>query len=304
MTSFLHFCAAFSIGLLSVPAEAQALFTARDLTAEKLFTGNIEGPMTDKNGVLHVVNFQRDGTVGIVDPNGKCSLYVTLPAGSIANAIQFNRQGTMFLADFGAHNILKINPQTKQISVHCHRDDFSQPNDIAIDRNGRLFASDPDWKAGTGKIWRIDADGKAVVLDSAMGTANGIELSPDEKTLYVNESIQRKIWQYAVDAQGKISGKRLFTEFADGGLDGMKCDAAGNLYVTRWGTGTVAVFSPSGRLVREIRLKGKNVSNLAFGGKDGKTVVVTLQDRGCLETFRVDVPGKGFATAGKPRKKR
>lgn len=294
---------AFATGLLSVsfsvPAKAQALFTARDLTAEKLFTNNIEGPMFDKNGTLYVVNFQKDGTVGIVRPDGQCSPYATLPAGSIANAIQFDRRGTMFLADFGAHNILKINPETKLISVHCHRSDFNQPNDIAINRQSRLFASDPNWAQNTGKIWRIDPDGSATVLDSVMGTANGIELSPDEKTLYVNESVQRKIWKYAVDAKGNISDKQLFKEFADGGLDGMKCDAAGNLYVTRWGTGTVAVFSPAGQPLREIKLKGQKVSNLAFGGKDGRTVVVTLQDRGCLETFRTDVPGKGFAVAKK-----
>jgi len=294
MNAIFRYCTALALYLPSVTAGAQALFTARDLTAEKLFTNNIEGPMTDRKGMLYVVNFQRDGTIGTVDANGNCSLYTTLPAGSIANAIQFGSKGTMFLADFGAHNILAVNPETKRISVHCHHNGFNQPNDITINRRDQLFASDPDWKQSTGRIWRIDPDGKAAVLDSAMGTTNGIELSPDEKTLYVNESVQRKIWRYDVDARGNVSGKRLFTEFADGGLDGMKCDLAGNLYVTRWGTGTVAVFSPQGKLVREIKLKGRNVSNLAFGGKDGRTVFVTLQDRGCLETFRVDVPGKRF----------
>lgn len=279
---------------LSFSLSAQTPYAVRDLTAEKLFTNNIEGPMADKAGRLHVVNFQRDGTIAQVDSAGNCTLFVTLPAGSIANAIQFDRAGNLLLADFAGHNILKVNAKTKAVTVHCHDDRFNQPNDITINQRGQLFASDPNWKTGTGQLWRIDPNGKATLLEQNMGTTNGIELSPDARTLYVNESVQRKIWRYDVDKQGNVSNKRVFATFEDGGLDGMKCDAAGNLYVTRWGTGRVAGFSPTGALLREIPLKGRNVSNLAFGGPDGRTVFVTLQDRGCLETFRVETPGKRY----------
>jgi sugar lactone lactonase YvrE len=127
-----------------------------------------------------------------------------------------------------------------------------------------------------------------------MGTTNGIELSPDEKILYVNESIQRKIWAFDVDSAGNISNKRLFAEFPDYGFDGMKCDRKGNLYVTRYGKGTVVILSPGGSLIREVELKGKNCSNLVFGGPDGKTVFVTLQDRGGMEFFRTDVGGRRY----------
>jgi gluconolactonase len=131
------------------------------------------------------------------------------------------------------------------------------------------------------------------LLEGNMGTTNGIELSPDEQTLYVNESIQRKVWAYTISAAG-VSNKRLFTQFEDFGLDGMKCDNKGNLYIARWGKGTVVVFSPAGKLLREVAIKGKKVSNLTFGGKDGKTVYVTVQDRKCVEMFRNGVAGKGF----------
>ncbi|MEK7258132.1 MAG: SMP-30/gluconolactonase/LRE family protein, partial [Bacteroidota bacterium] len=137
-------------------------------------------------------------------------------------------------------------------------------------------------------------DGKPTLLDGNMGTTNGIELSPDERTLYVNESVQNQIWAFDVTPGGEVSNKRLFTRFEDFGLDGMKCDSKGNLYVTRYGKGVIAVFSPKGKLLREIPVKGKKVSNLAFGGADGKTVFVTLQDRKCVEQFRNAVPGKGF----------
>ena len=74
----------------------------------------------------------------------------------------------------------------------------------------------------------------------------------------------------------------------------MKCDKEGNLYITRYGGGTVTVISPMGVLAKEIQLKGKNCSNLVFGGDDGKTVFVTLQDRKAIETFRNDVAGKRY----------
>jgi sugar lactone lactonase YvrE len=72
----------------------------------------------------------------------------------------------------------------------------------------------------------------------------------------------------------------------------MKCDAAGNLYITRYGKGTIVVLSQEGKEVREIALKGKNCSNLVFGGKRGREVFVTLQDRKGIEKFMNDLPGK------------
>jgi sugar lactone lactonase YvrE len=112
--------------------------------------------------------------------------------------------------------------------------------------------------------------------------------------LYVNESVQRNIWAFDLDAQGNISNKKLFHKFKDHGMDGMRCDIAGNLYVTRYGKGTIAKLSPQGELLLEISLKGKKPSNIAFGGKDGRTAFVTLQDRAYLETFRVEKPGRSL----------
>ena len=283
----------FFAGLISSWASfAQEFYQAKDLTAENLFTTNCEGPMVDKKGNLYVVNFQKDGTIGLVHSDGKVELYVTLPEGSTANAIQFDKKGNMLLADFSGHNILKVDSKTKKVSVFVHSELFSQPNDICINKKGQLFASDPNWKESTGKIWRIEPDGKPVLLEENMGTTNGIELSPDEKKLYVNESIQRVIWVYDVDAQGNVSNKKKFFDFNDFGMDGMKCDKAGNLLVTRYDKGVIAIISPQGKLIREVQMKGKKTSNIAFGGKDRKTCFVTLQDRKCVETFRHEISGK------------
>jgi gluconolactonase len=280
--------------LIAVPAWCQELYVASDHTAENLFTSNIEGPAFDKKGNLYVVNFGKDGTIGLVKPDGSAQLFLTLPEGSTANSVKFDSKGFMYLADFTGHNVLKVDMKTKAVSTYVHNDHFNQPNDIIFNKNDQIFASDPDWKGGTGQLWRIDAGGKAVLLTSDMGTANGIALSPDDRTLYVNESVQRKIWAFDVDEKGNISNKRLFAEFPDFGFDGMACDSKGNLYVTRYGKGAIAIVSPEGKVIREVPLKGKRCSNLVFGGKKGKTVYVTLQDRKGMEKFQVENSGKGL----------
>ena len=280
--------------LISVAFAQAQYYEARDLTAENTFSENIEGPNVDKAGNLYVVNFQKDGTIGLVHPNGEIDLYVTLPSPSIANAIMFDKKGNMLLADWKGHNVLKVDKKTKAVTVYVHNDLFNQPNDLCINKKGQLFASDPSWKESTGKIWRIDGPGKAVLLDDKMGTTNGIELSPDDKKLYVNESVQKNIWVFDVSAKGDISNKRLFYKFEDFGMDGMKCDKLGNLYVTRHGKGTIAILSPDGKLIREVQMKGKSTSNITFGGQDGKSCFVTLQDRKCVEVFESEVAGKGY----------
>jgi gluconolactonase len=266
-------------------------YVASDFTAENLFTENCEGP-NYRDGKLYVVNFQKDGTIGVVDDAGNASLFLTLPEGSTANAIQFNSKGEMLLVDFTGHNVLKVNMSTKEVSVLVHDSLFNQPNDLCINKRDQVYASDPNWKAGTGRVWRIEPDGSHKVVADSMGTTNGITLSPDEKTLYVNESVQRKIWKFDVDSAGNLSNKTLFKEYPDHGFDGMKCDNEGNLYVTRYGAGQVDVLNQKGEIIHSVLMKGLKTSNIAFGGPDGKTCFVTLQDRKCVEKFRSEVAGK------------
>ncbi len=78
-------------------------------------------------------------------------------------------------------------------------------------------------------------------------------------------------------------------------MDGMRCDVAGNLYITRYGKGTVAKVSPQGEVLLEVNVSGQNPSNIAFGGPDGRTAYVTLADRGHIDVFRVDQPGRSWS---------
>jgi sugar lactone lactonase YvrE len=271
---------------------------SRDLLPEGSFPQGMEGPAVDRLGNLYAVNYQKKGTIGKVSFAGKVSLFVTLPEGSTGNGIRFDRKGNMFVADYTAHNILKINRKTKEIEVFAHEPAMNQPNDLTISRKTDIiYASDPNWKDSTGNLWMIKPDGKVVNLERNIGTTNGIEVSPNGKYLYVNESIQRKIWRYDIAKDGSISNKThshintfhlernigttngievspngkylyvnesiqrkiwrydiakdgsisnktLFYSFEDFGMDGMRCDSYGNLFVTRhftFGTGKVGI---------------------------------------------------------------
>lgn len=270
------------------------LYVSRPFTASGGFTPGIEGPACDRDGNLYAVNYAREGTIGKVTPDGQCSVFVELPKGSVANGIRFHSQGFMLAADYTGHNLLRIDLDTRRVSVWAHEDRLNQPNDIAIGANDLVYASDPNWKDSTGQIWRVGPDRTFVLLEAGMGTTNGIEVDPEERLLYVNQTVQRDVWVYDLSADGAIRNKRLLIQFPDHGMDGMRCDVDGNLYITRHGKGTVAKVSPAGKVLLEVTLGGEKPSNIAFGGPDGCTCYVTLQDRGNVESFRVERPGRAW----------
>jgi sugar lactone lactonase YvrE len=266
----------------------------QDFTETDIFTSGIEGPAVSSAGDLYVVNFNSEGTIGKVNSHGEATLFVTLPEGSVGNGIRFLQNGNMLVADYKKHNILEVSLADRSVQVWANEPSMNQPNDLAITSRDIVFASDPNWKESTGNLWRIEPGGTVTLLESDMGTTNGIEVSPDEKRLYVNESVQRNVWIYDLSETGEVSNKRLLIKFEDYGMDGMRCDIQGNLYITRHGKGTVVIISPEGELVNEIKTTGMKPSNIAFGGSDGRTCYITLQDRGCVETFRAEFPGRAF----------
>jgi sugar lactone lactonase YvrE len=272
-------------------ADKDRLFVATPLTAEKSFTEGIEGPACDAQGNIYAVNFQRQQTIGRVTPDGRGKVWVELPGQSTGNGMIFDRAGLMYVADYVGHNVLRIDPATRKVTVFAHDDRMHQPNDLAIAPDDTLYASDPDWKKNTGQLWRIDRGGKVTLVADRMGTTNGIEVSPDGKTLYVNESVQRNVWAFRIEPDGSLAGKRLVKKFDDHGFDGMRCDVDSNLYITRHGKGTVVVLSPKGEVLREVDVLGPAPSNLCFGGPDGRTVYVTEVAKQRLVQFRVDRPG-------------
>lgn len=272
----------------------EKLYESTPLTAEGSFTEHIEGPAVDDAGFVYAVSFARQPTIGRVSPDGKGEVWIELQNGSLGNGIRFDRRGLMYVADYTGHNILRIDPKTRKVSVFAHNGEMNQPNDIAITAKGEFYASDPDWKNGKGQIWFINRKGQTRRVAPDMGTTNGIDVSPDGRTLYVNESVQRKVWAFQIEKDGSLSGKRLLIEFPDHGFDGMRVDVDGNLYITRYGKGTVAKVSPEGKMIREIGVLGARPSNICFGGPDGRTAYVTEVEHKRLVQFRVEKPGLEF----------
>jgi len=277
---------------------APKLFESTQVTPSGEYTFGIEGPAVDRDGNLYVVNLGHAGTIGRLAPEAAASeAFATLPEGSIGNAIRIHRDGTLFIADYKKHNIFAIDRNGTMARVVFHSDQMSQPNDITLARDGTIYASDPNWKARSGKIWRIARatdgswQGAAMAAPRAMGTTNGIDLSPDGRTLYVGESNSGEIWSYAIDGD-VLTTATLVKTFEPNTIDGLRTDVSGRLLVARILKGAIAVLTPDGHVAREIQLKAKEPTNLAFGGRDGKTVFVSQRQGGFIESFRTDIEGR------------
>jgi sugar lactone lactonase YvrE len=293
MTPHRFLAASFVAVALCLPcvADDQPLFVAKPLTPPGGAAPDIEGPACDAEGNIYFVNGPWVQTIAKATPQGDTEAFLTLPGISVGNGIRFDRAGAMYIADYTAHNVLRVDMQTRAVNVFAHEDRMNQPNDLAIGPDGTLYASDPNWEEGTGNLWSIDRQGRVRRLTEHAGTTNGIEVSPDGHTLYVNESVQRNVWAFTIAPDGSLTDKRLLIQFEDFSLDGMRCDVDGNLYVTRQGKGTVVKLSPTGQVLREFDILGKKPSNLCFGGPDGRTLYVTEVEHQRLVQVRVDRPG-------------
>jgi len=287
------------IAAVATAASAEPkLFESSQVTPAGEYTSGIEGPAVDADGNLYVVNFGKPGTIGKLAAGAAQSQQAfELPAGSIASAIRIDPAGTMFIADYKKHNIFAVNKGSFAPTVYFHSDLMNQPNDITLARDGTIYASDPSFKGRRGQIWRIarSADGsvQGTVMPAAraMGTTNGIDLSPDGATLYVGESNTGEVWAYSVQG-AELTAARLVRTFEPDTIDGIRTDIAGRLLIAHIRKGSIAVVTSDGALQREIVLRGKEPTNLAFGGADGRTVFVTQRQGGFVEAFRTDQEGR------------
>lgn len=271
-----------SVALLSFSVNATQ---STDFVSDDIFTQGVEGP-TFHNGYLYAVNFAEQGTIGKVDSRGRTTLFVKLPNDSVGNGLQFDSQGNLYVADYVNHNILKVDANSHEVSVFAHNDAMNQPNDIAITKSGALFASDPNWAKSSGKLWRINKDGSTKLLEDNMGTTNGVAVNKMNTKLYVNESVQLTVWQYDVDSELNISNKQVLIKFDDHGLDGMRVDNQGNVFVARFGAGVIVKISPAGKILKTFKLKGQHPTNVAFNEQQTK-LFVTMQKRGAIEVIEL-----------------
>lgn len=252
------------------------------------FTAGIEGPAIDTDGYLYAVNYQHEGTIGRVSLAGQAELFLTLPTGHIGNGIQFNSAGQMMIADYTGHSILRYDPITSTLTTYAQNSSMNQPNDLTIAKSGTIYASDPNWSKQDGQLWRIDTDGSSHLVAASIGTSNGIEIMPDQHNLWVNESIQRRLWRYPIKADKSLGKRQLLAAFSDAGLDGMRVNSHGQVAVTRYGKGTVILLDQQGRLLEELPLQHRTPTNVAFNAAGH--LYVTLQDCGCIEYIKLPAP--------------
>ena len=176
------------------------------------------------------------------------------------------------------------------LATHFDGKELNSPNDVCVRSDGSIYFSDPWYgrmpvygverprQLGFQGVYRVPPGGgqpQLLVDRNRFDQPNGLCFSPDEKLLYVNDTVKCLIWAFEVNADGSLSTGRMFasgirSELEPGVPDGMKCDAEGNIWVTA--PGGVWVYSPSGSLLGKVRVP-ELVSNLAWGGDDFHTPV-------------------------------
>ena len=315
-------------------AAAEQLFVSKQLTPGGEYNKGIEGPAVNAAGDLFVVGFKipgadptlRRGIGQVKKGTAQSRLGAKLPDGGRGSGIRFDLQGRMYVADFKLHTIHvfeagSTDPQPYFAAApdpqHPTKPAFNQPNDIAIARDGTIYASDPNFGAGTGRIWRItrgaNGEGVGTIMTSTrtLGITNGLDLSPDDKTLYVSESksstLHRpaSLWAYRIDGTALVAGADALKTFDEGGdADGLRVDTDGRIFLARPEAKEVFILVPPGSPgAPQARVKtvGKNPNNLTFGGADGRDVYVTQNtdsanqnddSKRFIERFRTDRPGR------------
>lgn len=257
-----------------------------------------EGPAFDRHGNLYFVNWNSSSIIRL-PPDGEASEFFN--TGGIPAGLAFHRDGSLYVADEGdaIHGVLRIENGTAETLVNTYHDEpLNGANDLVFDHEGVLYFSDP-WGSSSdnpiGGFYRYFPNGALERIDHGLAFPNGVAISPDGASIYLAETYRNRVLRYPAASDGTIGPREDFASLpGQYGPDGMACDEAGNLYVAHYGGGKVAVFSPSGELTTEIRVTGANVTNVAFGGPDRRTLVITDVETASLYQTRVEVPGLGL----------
>jgi L-arabinonolactonase len=153
-------------------------------------------------------------------------------------------------------------------------------NDGKCDRHGRFWAGtmDDGLAAHSGSLYRLDPDLTVHKMDSGVGIANALSWSPDDRTFYFADTLDREIRAYDYDAAlGRIRNKRLFAHTRDdpGVPDGSTIDAEGFMWNAQWDGWRLTRYAPDGRVDRIVRLPVQKPTSCIFGGPDLRTLFVT-----------------------------
>jgi len=219
------------------------------------------------------------------------------------NGMIADKDGNVLLCQHGQRRIVRVG---KDLAMTPYLEKFegkrfNSPNDLVYRSDGALYFTDPPYglaKQDDDPSKELSFNGvylysggklKAIIKD--LSRPNGVAFSPDEKTLYVADSDEKKrSWRrYDVAADGSVSNGRVFYDLAgskeQGIPDGIKVDSQGNVYGA--GPGGIWVFSPAGRHLGTLQL-GETAANCNWGD-DGKTLYITASTS--VYRVRLSVPG-------------
>jgi gluconolactonase len=263
-----------------------------DLTATKIADGFnfLEGPTWDAATQTLLLSNMYDGAgpenvqpSDILRFTPATGTFTTFIKDAGSNGLAISRDGTSVVA--ATHDQRSVSSydlatsQRTTIAANYQGRAFNSPNDVTVAANGTVYFTDPNFQranrpdqmSGKTGVFRI-TNGVIALIDDTIRQPNGIELSPDGKTLYVGGNASGKIYQYPVNADGSTGPRGDFASL--GGTDGGTVDCAGNVYQTTYGDGKVHVFSPAGQPLGTISV-GRTATNVAFGGPDRTTLYIT-----------------------------
>lgn len=268
----------------------------------KLHTGFAftEGPAADAQGNVYFTDIPNE-RIHKIDLENKLS--TVREKSGFANGLMVNAQGEIVACEMAGQLVaFSADGKERRVLADKHQGQrFNAPNDLVLDRQGGVYFTDPAFRApmplpqGKTCVYYLSADKTVTRLVDDLPNPNGVILSPDEKTLYVIPSGQKQMMAYPVEGPGKIGPGKVFCELAqakpdgNGGGDGLAVDVKGNLYITS-GLG-LQVFDPTGKALGTIAFP-EQPANVAFGGKDNKTLFVTA--RTSVYTCPMELAGHRF----------
>lgn len=222
-----------------------------------------------------------------------------------SNGLILNNMGELVACEHGDRRVSAMSLQTKAkrtLTDNYKGRKFNSPNDIVQKSNGDYYFTDPPYGLPGQKstevlgVYRLAKNGAVTLLIENL-TPNGLAFSPDEKILYVNQSLPDKAYIYAYDVKddGTLVNGRLFfdaTPMVKQGLpglpDGLKVDKKGFIFST--GPGGVLVLSPQGKLLGRIDTL-QPTANCAWGN-NGSVLYITANNLLCR--IQTTTKGVGF----------
>ena len=205
------------------------------------------------------------------------------PSGN-SNGLAIDPSGRLIMCQHGSRQVgrLESDGNITPLSTHFKGKKLNSPNDLDISSDGSVFFTDPPYglndpiegsETHFNGIYRWTPSGQVQLLDSTVGTPNGIAFSPAEDKLYVSDSEIRIIYVYNVKEDSILTNRQEFArQELSGNTDGMKVDKEGFIYAA--GPLGIWIYSPDGTSIDTIEVPGQT-TNCTFGGRDGDILFVT-----------------------------